>query len=81
MTPPVRQRIRGRWVVLGVIGWLILASSIALEEGQATAAQWGSTVTLVFIGLLILLAAGRVALIPVRAACRRVYRWAVGRFR
>jgi hypothetical protein len=68
-------------VILGVIGWLILASSIALEEGQATTAQWGSTVTLVFIGLLILLAVGRVALIPVRAVCRRVYRWAVGRCR
>jgi hypothetical protein len=68
-------------VILGVIGWLILASSIALEEGQETAATWGSTVTLVFIGLLILLAVGRVALIRVRAVCRRVYRSAVGRFR
>ena len=81
MTPPVPQTTRGHWVILGIIGWLILASSIALEEGQETAAKWGSTVTLAFIGLLILLAAGRVALIPVRAACRRVCRWAVGRFR
>ena len=81
MTPQVQQKIRGRWVILGLIGWLILASSIALEEGQETAAKWGSTVTLVFIGLLILVAVGRVALIPARAACRRVFRWAVGRFR
>ena len=81
MTPPVRQRVRGRWVVLGVILWLILASSITLEQGQETAAKWGSTAALALIGLLVLLAVGRVALIPVRAAGRRVYRWAVGRFR
>lgn len=81
MTPRTRQRIRGRWVILGIICWLILASSITLEQGQANAANWGSTLTLAFIGLLILLAVGRVALIPVRAACRRVSRWAVGRLR
>ncbi len=68
MTPPARQRVRRRWVILGIIGWLILASSITLEQGQETAANWGSTVTLAFIGLLILLAVGRLPLISVRAA-------------
>ena len=81
MTPPPRQRIRGRWLILGVIGWLILASSITLEQGQATAAEWGSATAVALIGLLILLAVGRVALIPMRAAYRSVCRWAVGRFR
>ena len=81
MKPAAQQKLRGSWVILGIIIWLILASSITLEQGQETAAKWGSTVTLVLIGLLILLAVGRVALIPMRAAYRSVCRWAVGRFR
>lgn len=81
MKTPVQQPLRGPLVILGVILWLILASSITLEMGQETAAKWGSTAALALIGLLVLLAAGRVALIPVRALGRRVYRWAVGRFR
>ena len=80
-TPRPRQRIRGRWVVLGVILWLTLASSITLEEGQESAAQWGSAATLTVLGILVLLAVCRVALIPVRGTVRRVRRWAVGRFR
>jgi Kef-type K+ transport system membrane component KefB len=68
-------------VIPGITGWLILASSITLEQGQETAAKWGSTLTLVFIALLVLLVVARVALIPVRAAGRRVFRWTVGRFR
>lgn len=68
-------------MIPGITGWLVLASSIALEQGQETAARWGSTVTLAFIALLVLFAVGRVALSPVRAAGRRVFRWAVGRFR
>ena len=73
-TPRPGQRIRGRWVVLGVILWLILASSITLEQGQETAAQWGSAAALIVIGLVVLLAVGRVALIPLRAIGRRVRR-------
>ena len=80
-TPRPRQRIRGLWVVLGVILWLTLASSITLEEGQESAAQWGSAATLAVLGILVLLAVCRVALIPVRGTVRRVRRWAVGRFR
>ena len=80
-TPRPGQRIRGRWVVLGVILWLILASSITLEQGQETAAQWGSAAALVVVGLVGLLAAGRVALIPLRAIGRRVRRRAHRRFR
>jgi len=81
MTPPSRQGVRGRWVVLGVILWLILASSITLEQGQESAAQWGSAATLVVIGILVLLAVCRVALIPLRGIGRRVSRWAAGRYR
>jgi len=81
MTPPSRQGVRGRWVVLGVILWLILASSITLEQGQESAAQWGSAATLAVIGILVLLAVCRVALIPLRGIGRRVSRWAAERYR
>ena len=64
-----------------VILWLILASSITLEQGQESAAQWGSAAALAVIGILVLLAVCRVALIPVRGIGRRVRRWAAGRFR
>ena len=80
MTPTSRHGVRGRWLVLGVIIWLILASSITLEQGQESAAHWGSAAALV-IGILGLLAVCRVALIPVRGIVRRVRRWAAGRFR
>ena len=81
MTSSTSRKVRGRWVVLGVIVWLILASSISLEQGQQTVSEWGSAATLVVIGLLLLLAVGRVAVIPLRAIVRRVRRWAVGRLR
>ncbi|HEY5117557.1 MAG TPA: hypothetical protein VIJ00_18690 [Nakamurella sp.] len=81
MTPASRHGVRGRWLVLGVILWLILASSITLEQGQESAAQWGSAATLAVIGILVLLAVCRVALIPVRGLVRRVRRWVAGRFR
>ena len=55
-TPRPGQRIRGRWVLLGVILWLILASSITLEQEQETAAKWGSAAALIVIGLVALLA-------------------------
>ena len=80
-TPRPRQRIRGRWVVLGVILWLTLASSITLEQGQESAARWGAAAALAVIGILVLLAVCRVALIPVRGLVRRVRRWAAGRIR
>ena len=81
MTPTSRHGVRGCWLVLGVIIWLILASSITLEAGQESAAQWGSAAALAVIGILGLLAVCRVALIPVRGIVRRVRRWAAGRFR
>ena len=81
MTPPSRHGVRGRWLLLGVIIWLILASSITLEQGQESAAQWGSAAALAVIGILGLLAVCRVALIPVRGIVRRVRRWAAGRLR
>ena len=81
MTPASRHGVRGRGLVLGVIIWLILASSITLEQGQESAAQWGSAAALAVIGILGLLAVCRVALIPVRGIGRRVRRWAAGRFR
>ena len=81
MTPTSRHGVRGCWLVLGVILWLILASSISLEQGQESAAQWGSAATLAVIGILVLLAVCRVALIPVRGIGRRVSRWAAGRVR
>ena len=81
MTPTSRHGVRGRWLLLGVIIWLILASSITLEQGQESAAQWGTASALAVIGILALLAVCRVALIPVRGIGRRVRRWAAGRFR
>ena len=81
MTPTSRHGVRGRGLVLGVIIWLILASSITLEAGQESAARWGSAAALAVIGILGLLAVCRVALIPVRGIGRRVRRWAAGRFR
>ena len=81
MTPTSRHGVRGRRLVLGVILWLTLASSITLEQGQESAAQWGSAATLAVLGILALLAVCRVALIPVRGLGRPVRRWAAGRFR
>ena len=76
VNPRTSQRPRTRDVG-GVILWLILASSITLEQGQESAAQWGSAATLAVLGILVLLAVCRVALIPVRGLVRR----AAGRFR
>ena len=81
MTPPSRHGVRGRWLVAGVILWLTLASSITLEQGQESAAQWGSAAALAVLGILVLLAVCRVALIPVRGLVRRVRRRVAGRFR
>ena len=81
MTPTSRRGVRGRWLVAGVVLWLTLASSITLEQGQESAAQWGSAATLAVLGILVLLAVCRVALIPVRGLVRRVSHWAAGRFR
>ena len=83
MTRTSHHGVRGRrrWLVLGVVLWLILASSITLEQGQESAAQWGSAATLAVIGILVLLAVCRVALIPVRGLLRLVRRWVTGRIR
>ena len=56
MTPASPLGVRGRWLVLGGILWLTLASSITLEQGQESAAQWGSAATLAVLGILVLLA-------------------------
>jgi Kef-type K+ transport system membrane component KefB len=68
-------------VFLGVIVWLILASSITLEQGQETAAQWGSAAALIVGVVVVLLAVGRVAWIPLRAIARRLRRRVDRRFR
>ena len=81
MTPASRHGVRGRRLVLGVVLWLTMASSITLEQGQESAAQWGSAATLAVIGILVLLAVCRVVLIPVRGLVRRVRRRVAGRFR
>ena len=81
MTPASRRGVRRRRLILGVILWLILASSITLEQGQESAAQWGSAATLAVIGILVLLAVSRVAVIPLRGVGRRVRDWTAGRFR
>ena len=81
MTRTSRHGVRRRWLILGVVLWLILASSITLEQGQESAAQWGSAATLTVLGILVLLAVCRAALIPARGLVRRVRRRAAGRFR
>ena len=82
MTPPTPTR---RWnhgrVVLCIVLWLALASSMTLEQGQQAIAQWGSAAALIVIGFVILLAAGRVAFMPLRGAWRGMYRWIKRRFR
>jgi hypothetical protein len=80
MTQRTRRRNHGR-VVLCVVLWLALASSITLEQGQQAIAQWGSAAALIVLGLLVLFAAGRVAFIPLRGAWRGMYRWTKRRFR
>ena len=75
---PHRDRGSAAWLVLEVILWLILASSITLEQGQESAAKWGSAATLAVIGILVLLAVCRVALIPLRGIGRLARRWAAG---
>ena len=67
MTPPTTARRNHGRVVLCIVLWLALASSITLEQGQQAAAQWGSAAALIVIGFVVLLAAGRVAFIPLRA--------------
>ena len=81
MTRTRRFRTRGRWVVAGVIVWLILATSITLEQGQDTAAQWGSAATLAVLGIAVLLVLGRAALTPLRNLARRIRRHATRRTR
>ena len=81
MTTPTRRLVRGRGTFIGVVIWLVLASSITLEQGHQAIAQWGSTATLGIIGLLVLLTAGRIVSTPLRAASRRVHRWVKDRFR
>ena len=81
MTRTRRFRTRGRWVVAGVVVWLILATSITLEQGQDTAAQWGSAATLAVLGIAILLVLGRAALTPLRNLARQIRRHATRRTR
>ena len=68
-------------MVLCIVLWLALASSITLEQGQQVIAQWGSAAALVVIGSVILLAVSRVAFMPLRGAWRGMHRWTKGRFR
>ena len=81
MTRTRRFRTCGLWVVAGVVVWLILATSITLEQGQDTAAQWGSAATLAVLGIAVLLVLGRAALTPLRGLARRIRRQATRRFR
>ena len=61
--PPAPHRIRARWVVAGVVIWLILASSVTLELGQQATAQWGSLTALGVMALALLA-------LPLRGATR-----------
>ena len=76
MTPPPRPRrpLRIWWVAIGVIVWLILASSITLELGEQDAAKWGSTAALTVIALGVLIVALWATALPVRAVIRRIRR-------
>lgn len=76
MTSPPRPRRPHRiwWVVIGVIVWLILASSITLELGEQDAAKWVSTAVLIVILLGVLIVTLWATALPVRAAVRRIRR-------
>jgi hypothetical protein len=67
--------------VAGVVVWLILATSMTLEQGQDTAAQWGIAATLAVLGIAILLVLGRAALTPLRSLAHRIRRHATWRTR
>jgi hypothetical protein len=75
------RRIQVRWLLAGVIVWLVLASSITLEQGQEVAAEWGTGAALAMTGLLILAIATRVAWKALRGSVRRIHCWVGSRFR
>ena len=54
------RRVRWRWVVIGAILWLIVASASSLEDGHSTMAQWGSGAAITLIVLAVLAAALRI---------------------
>lgn len=76
MTAPPARRIRGGWIIVGAVVWLILASSISLEHGRQGTAQWGGitalgVIALVLLGLM-LKGAGRTIRMGVRVLRRHV---------
>lgn len=80
MTTPARGRTRPRpaWLVTGAVIWLFLASSIVLEQGADTAAQWGSVAGIGLAAVLVLIAPvrglARVLARPVRRGIRAITR-------
>jgi len=74
MTPPTARRVRGWWIVAGVLVWLILACSISLESGLQSIAQGGGITLLGVIALVLLTVTLRGAARSVRAGVRRLRR-------
>ncbi len=72
------RRTRWRWIIIGSALWLILLSSISLQEGHPKFAQWTSTAAItlavlaVLTGMLRLL--GQLVLTAVRGVRRQVAR-------
>jgi len=73
MTPPPRT-IRARWILAGLLVWLILAASITLELGQPNTARWASVTALGVTGLILLALALRTTTRTARSAVRLVRR-------
>ena len=49
------RRIRWRWVIVGSALWLILLSSISLQEGHPKFAQWTGTAAITVLVLAFLI--------------------------
>lgn len=74
--PPTPHRVRGRWIVAGVVVWLILACSISLESSRPGIAQGGGITLLGVIALVLLTVTLRGAARSVRAGVRLLRRHA-----
>lgn len=78
---PGRTRPRPAWLVIGAVIWLFLASSIVLEQGEDTAAQWGTVSAIGVAALFVLTVLFRGLFREPARAIRRGIRTLSRRFR
>lgn len=68
------RRIHWRWVILGSSLWLILLSSISLQEGNPKFAQWTGIAAVVVVVLAVLIAGLRLLTLFVMAGVHLLLR-------